>query len=159
MVAVQTFLITHRLRDLTADGYRAFCGELAPALAETPGLLATIWLGNSGTGIHGSVHLFAHTGAADAFVESRLFRTLVLCPHLADLAVQRFTVDETTTRRTQPGLGIVPARAVTLWPTVRVQPSPGAVTTSTSRGPSAANASFSAAAADAASDTDTAGTP
>lgn len=83
----------------------------------------------------------------------------MLCPHLADLAVQRFTVDETTTRRTQPGLGIVPARAVTLWPTVRVQPSPGAVTTSTSRGPSAAKASFSAAAADAASDTDTAGTP
>ncbi len=36
---------------------------------------------------------------------------------------------------------------------------PGAVTTSTSRGPSAANASLSAAAADAASDTDTAGTP
>ncbi|WP_165922430.1 YdhR family protein [Pseudonocardia endophytica] len=114
---MQTFVITFRLHDMTDDGYRALRDELAPAFAELPGLLATVWLADAATGTFGGVHLFTDTGAADAFAESRLFRTVVLCPHLADLRVQRFTVDETTTRRTQPGIRIVPTGAITLWPT------------------------------------------
>ncbi|MEJ8279675.1 YdhR family protein [Pseudonocardia spirodelae] len=114
---MQTFLTTHRLDGITDDEHRALCGELAPAFAELPGLLATIWLADPASGTYGGVHLFGDSGAADAFVGSRLFRTVVFHPHLADMTVRRFTVDEATTRRTQPGLGVVPTRAVTLWPT------------------------------------------
>ncbi len=44
MSAMQTFVITFRLRDMTGDEYRALCDEIAPAFAELPGLLAKIWL-------------------------------------------------------------------------------------------------------------------
>ena len=63
------------------------------------------------------MYLFTDTGAADAFTESRLFRTIAFHPHFADPTVRRFTVDETTTRRTQPGLGVVPTVPFALWPT------------------------------------------
>jgi hypothetical protein len=118
IAAMQTFVITFRLHDMTDDGYRARCDELAPAFAEMPGLLTAVWLADPATGTYGGLYLFTDSGAADAFTESRLFRTVVLCPHFADLTVQRFTVDETTTRRTQPGLRVVPTRAVALWPRV-----------------------------------------
>jgi hypothetical protein len=115
---MQTFVITFRLQDMTDDGYRALCDEIAPAFAELPGLLAKIWLADAATGTYGGVYLFTDTGTADAFTESRLFRTIAFYPHFRDLTVQRFTVDETTTRRTQAGVRVVPTGAVTLWPTV-----------------------------------------
>lgn len=114
---MQTFVITFRLLDMTDGEYRALCDEIAPALAETPGLLAKIWLTDGASGRYGGVYLFSDAAAADAFTESRIFRTVALYPNFTDMVVRRFTVDETTTRRTQPGLGVVPTRAVTLWPT------------------------------------------
>lgn len=115
---MQTFVITFRLDDMTDDEYRALCDELAPAFAELPGLLAKIWLADPASGMYGGVYLFSDTGAADAFTESRLFRTVALYPNFTDLIVRRFTVDEKMTRRTQPRLGVVPTRAGTLWPTL-----------------------------------------
>jgi hypothetical protein len=115
---MQTFVITFRLDGMTDDEYRAFCDEIAPAFGELPGLVAKIWLTAPASGRYGGVYLFSDTSVADAFTESRIFRTVVFHPQFTDLAVQRFTVDEATTRRTQPGIGVVPTTAVTLWPTL-----------------------------------------
>lgn len=115
---MQTFVITYRLTDMSGDEYRAFCDEVAPAFTELPGLVVKIWLTAPASGRYGGVYLFSDAAAADAFTESRIFRTVAFHPCFTDLAVQRFTVDETTTRRTQPGIGVVPTRAVTLWPTL-----------------------------------------
>lgn len=115
---MQTFVITYRLAAMTDEEYRTLCDELAPAVAELPGQLATVWLADPATGTYGAVYLFSDSAVADAFTESRLFRTVVLHPQLTDMSVRRFTVDETTTRRTQPGVRVVPTRAVALWPKV-----------------------------------------
>ena len=53
------------------------------------------------------VYLFADRECADAFLGSALLRTVESYPHFTGLALRRFEVDETATRRTQPGLAVV----------------------------------------------------
>ena len=107
---MQTFVITFRLAGMTDDEYRAFCDEVAPAFARAAGTRGKIWLTAPASGRYGGVYLFSDAAAADAFTESRIFRTVALHPHFADLAVQRFTVDEATTRAPSPGSASSPPR-------------------------------------------------
>jgi hypothetical protein len=61
------------------------------------------------------VHLFVDRECADTFLGSALFRTVGSYPHFTDLALRRFEVDETATRRTQPDLAVVaPDAALTV---------------------------------------------
>ena len=103
---MHTIIVTFTLTDLTADRYREVCAELAPAFGELPGLLAKVWLTGDR---YGGVYLFADEASADAYLASGLYRTVARFPHFSDIEVRRFGVDEQTTRRTQPGLGIVEA--------------------------------------------------
>lgn len=56
----------------------------------------------------------AHTVVitADGFLGSALARGVASHPHFTGLTVQRFTVDEATTARTQPGLTVVAGPAL-----------------------------------------------
>ena len=80
---MHTIIVTFTLTDMTDERYRKVCDELAPAFAELPGLLTKVWLADPAEARYGGIYLFA------------------------DVAAHRFTVDEATTRRTQPGLVLV----------------------------------------------------
>ena len=109
---MHTVLITFDLVDMTPERYTEVAGELAPAFAAVPGLLAKIWLTDPGDARYGGVYLFADAGAADAFLGSALARGVATNPHFAGLTVRRYGVDEATTARTQPGLAVVGAALV-----------------------------------------------
>jgi len=112
---MHTIIVTFTLTDMTDDRYREVCAELAPAFAELPGLLTKVWLADPPARAYGGVYLFVDRGSADAFLGSALFRTVGSYPHFTGLALRRFEVDETATRRTQPGLAVVaPDAALTV---------------------------------------------
>ena len=112
---MHTIIVTFTLTDMTDDRYREVCAELAPAFAELPGLLTKVWLADPPARAYGGVYLFAERECADAFLGSALFRTVGSYPHFTDVALRRFEVDETATRRTQPGLAVVaPDAALTV---------------------------------------------
>ncbi len=105
-------IINFNLVDMTEEGYRESCDQLAPAFAALPGLQAKIWLCDPETNTYGGVYLFADRDAADAYAASELFRTVGAFPNFANITVRDFAVDEDNTRRTQPGvelIGAVPA--------------------------------------------------
>lgn len=104
---MHTVIITFDLVDMTHEGYGQVCADLAPAFAALPGLQAKIWLADQESARYGGVYLFADAAAADAFLGSALARSVATNPHFAGLDVRRFTVDETTTARTQPGVTVV----------------------------------------------------
>jgi hypothetical protein len=105
-------IINFNLVDMTDDGYRQACDQLAPAFAQIPGLLAKVWLCDPATNTYGGVYLFADRDAADEYAGSELFRTVGTFPNFTNITVRDFAVDETSTRRTQPGIEVVaPAAA------------------------------------------------
>ena len=93
------------LTDMT-DRYREVCAELAPAFAELPGLLATVWLADPPTRAFGGVYLFADRESADAFLGSALFRTVGSYPQFIDLALRRSHRRDRDPPH-QPGLAVV----------------------------------------------------
>lgn len=105
---MHAIVLTFDLVDMTPDRYAEVGAELAPSFAALPGLLAKIWLSGEPHARRGGLYLFADAAAADAFLASTLARSVAANPHFAGLTVQRFTVDETTTARTQPGIAVVP---------------------------------------------------
>lgn len=104
---MHTVIITFDLVDMTHEGYGKVCAELAPAFAALPGLQAKIWLTDREAAHYGGVYLFADTASADDFLGSALARSVATNPHFTGLEIRRFTVDETTTARTQPGVTVV----------------------------------------------------
>jgi hypothetical protein len=89
------------------DGYRAACAQLAPALAELPGLLAKVWLADPGTNTYGGVYLFEHRAAMEGYAASELFRTVAAFPHFENITSQDFAVYEDLTHVTQPGIAVL----------------------------------------------------
>ncbi len=111
---MHTVIITFTLTDMSPRRYREVSAELAPAFAELPGLLAKVWLSGDDTGEYGGVYLFTDTDAADRYLGSALYRTVRDFPHFAGVTVRRYAVDETTTRRTQPGIALVGSAPATV---------------------------------------------
>lgn len=104
-------IINFNLVDMTEEGYREACDQLAPAFAALPGLRAKVWLCDPSSNTYGGVYLFADRESADAYAASELFQTVGAFPNFANISVRDFAVDEDNTRRTQPGVDLVPALA------------------------------------------------
>ena len=100
-------IINFNLVDMTEEGYREVCDQLAPAFGALPGLHAKIWLCDPSTNTYGGVYLFADGGAADAYAASELFQTVGAFPNFTNITVRDFSVDEDNTRRTQPGIEVI----------------------------------------------------
>jgi len=109
---MHTIVITFSLTpDMSDARYREVCADMAPAFAGFPGLLAKVWLADPDANRYGGIYLFADDAAADMYLDSALFRTVRTFPQFTDLTMLRMPVDETATRRTQPGLAVVGATA------------------------------------------------
>ena len=105
---MHAIMITFDLVDMPPDRYQEVSVGLAPSVAALPGLLTKIWLSNEKIR-RGGLYLFADATAADRFLASALARSVAQNPHFADLDIQRFAVDETTTAMTQPEIIVIPA--------------------------------------------------
>lgn len=105
-------IINFNLVDMTEEGYADACDQLAPAFAALPGLLTKIWLCDPASNTYGGVYLFRDRDSCDAYASSELFRTVGTFPNFTNITARDFAVDETNTRRTQPGVEVLATAAV-----------------------------------------------
>lgn len=93
-------IVTYRLQGLSAAAYGRLCRDLAPALAEVPGLLTKVWVADVITNTYGGVYLWRTHQAMEAFVTSGLFRAEVGHHGLADVTISDFSTLTGPTRIT-----------------------------------------------------------
>lgn len=104
---MHVLIINFRLSDMTEEGYRAACAELAPEFAQLPGLLAKIWLNDPATGTYGGVYLFRDRESVEGYLASDLLAGVAATPNFVDITSRDFAVYEDLTRATQPGLAVL----------------------------------------------------
>jgi hypothetical protein len=87
----------YRLTGIAPGDWAGACVEqLAPAFAGVPGLLSKIWL-RSTDGQFGGVSLWAGEEDYRAFLGSDLGAALATNPHIGDLTMRDWSVDEAPT--------------------------------------------------------------
>ena len=104
---MHVLIIDFRLADMTEEGYRAACADLAPAFAGLPGLLAKVWLHDPATETYGGVYLFRDRASMEGYVASDLLAAVAATPNFVEITSRDFAVYEDLTRVTQPGLEIL----------------------------------------------------
>lgn len=104
---MHVLIINFRLADMTEEGYRAVCADLAPAFAQLPGLLAKVWLHDPATATYGGVYLFRDRESVEAYRTSELLAGVAASPNFVDITSRDFAVYEDLTRVTQPGLEVL----------------------------------------------------
>jgi quinol monooxygenase YgiN len=94
------------LKDMTEEAFRAVCDQLAPTLADVPGLLSKIWLASPPTNTYGGVYTWSDRAAMEAYTVSDLFAAVAAHPNFAGVSSTDFDVLEGPTRVTRgpPGL-------------------------------------------------------
>lgn len=98
-------IVNFRLRDLSEADYRRICDELAPAVAEVPGLISKVWLADPATTTYGGVYTWRDRRAMEDFLASDFFAAVKANPSFADLTSNHFAVLEGPTRVTH-GLAV-----------------------------------------------------
>jgi len=91
-------VVTFHLKDLPEDAYRRVCEDIAPAIAEVPGLISKVFLANATTNTYGGVYTWQDRGAMEAFKSSEIFRGLGSNPSLVDVRSEEFGVLAEATR-------------------------------------------------------------
>lgn len=98
-------VVTYGLAGIGEGEYLDVANSVAPRFSGMPGLLAKLWLGNTGEGRYGAVYLWEDNEAMERFVRSDLFEAFN--PEFDDVAVEDFDVLENLTALTQPVLQVL----------------------------------------------------
>jgi heme-degrading monooxygenase HmoA len=101
-------VVTFHLKDLPEDAYRQACGQIAPSIADVPGLISKVFLANAATNTYGGVYTWRDRASMEAFKSSDIFRGVASNPSFADLRSEDFGVLEEPTRISR-GLAAVAA--------------------------------------------------
>ena len=95
------------LKGIGDEEWRNLCDQLAPAIAETPGLLSKVWLADPPTNTYGGVYFWRDRQAMEAFGDSELFKSVATHPNLTNITSKDFGVMEGPTQVTH---GLAEAR-------------------------------------------------
>lgn len=101
-------VVTFQLKDLPEDAYRQVCEQIAPAIAQVPGLISKVFLANPTTNTYGGVYTWQDRAAMEAFQGSDIFKGLATNPNLVGVRSQDFGVFEEASRISR-GLAAVAA--------------------------------------------------
>jgi hypothetical protein len=102
---MHVLIVNFKLKDVSEEGYRQLCDEVAPAFAAVPGLLAKVWLADSSTGTYGGVYLWRDRKALEEYSKSDLYNTVATHPNLTDITATDFAVLEAPTAVTRGLVG------------------------------------------------------
>lgn len=80
--------------------------EFASMMAAAPGLLAKVWLKAPEGNVYGGVYLWRDREAYEAFIGSELWASVLKDDSISGLDSRHFSVMESLSRMTQPGLPI-----------------------------------------------------
>ena len=101
-------VVTFQLKGLREEDYFAACNQLAPAIAEVPGLIGKTFIANRETNTYGGVHAWRDRASMEAYRSSELWQTIEGQPAFVGLVSQDFEVLEEPSRVTR-GLEAVAA--------------------------------------------------
>jgi quinol monooxygenase YgiN len=101
-------VVTFHLEGLSSEDYLAACNQLAPAIAQVPGLISKTFIANPETNTYGGVHIWRDRQSMDAYRSSELWRTIEGQPAFVGLVSQDFAALEEPSRVTR-GLQAVAA--------------------------------------------------
>ena len=87
-------IINFQLKDMSDAEYRKVCGDLAPAFASVPGLVAKEWLANLSTNTYGGVYHWLDREAMEEFSKTELFKSVASHPNLAGITSTDFEMIE-----------------------------------------------------------------
>ena len=87
---MNVLLVTFRLPGLDEPSYRQLAAEVAPKIAQAPGLLSKTWLADPTTSTYGGLVLFDSQQALDAYLASEVIRELRTNPRLTEFSAARF---------------------------------------------------------------------
>ena len=94
-------ILDFQLSNLTPEQFRARCDELAPALAQVPGLISKVWLADPTANTYGGVYTWRDRAAFQAFVQGEVVRGMRGDPTIANLTIRDFAVMEGPSRITR----------------------------------------------------------
>lgn len=93
-------IVTFNLNGVSDSDYRGLCDQLAPAIAEAPGLISKVWLADPEGNTYGGVYTWVDRNAMEAFATTELFKGVASDPSLANLSSRDFAVIEAPSRVT-----------------------------------------------------------
>jgi heme-degrading monooxygenase HmoA len=91
-------VVTFHLKDLPEEAYRQACDQMAPAIADVPGLISKVFLANAATNTYGGVYTWRDRDAMESFQASDIFQGVLANPNLVDVRSDEFGVLEEPTR-------------------------------------------------------------
>lgn len=101
-------VVTFHLKDVSEQAYQALCEDVAPAIANAPGLISKVFLANNETNTYGGVYSWRDRAAMEAWKQSDIFRGLETNPKLVGVESREFGILERATEITR-GLTAVTA--------------------------------------------------
>jgi hypothetical protein len=104
-------IVNFQLKDLTHADFLTLCDQLAPQLADTPGMVSKVWLSNEATNTYGGVYTWESRDAMDRFTKSDFFAAVASHPNFDGITSTDFGVLEDPTAVTHGIPGLVPATA------------------------------------------------
>ncbi len=94
-------ILNFHLKNTTPDQFRKQCDELAPALAQIPGLISKVWLADTAGNTYGGVYTWQDRAAFQAFIQSDLAKMALNNPSVVDVTVRDYAVLEGPTKITR----------------------------------------------------------
>lgn len=94
-------IATFQLQGFSGEDYLGACNQLAPAIAQVPGLISKTFIANPETNTYGGVHIWRDRASMEAYRSSDLWRTIEGQPAFVGLVSQEFEVLEAPSRVTR----------------------------------------------------------
>ena len=105
---MQILIVTFQLDGIDEADYERMTVAIAPAIAQTPGLLGKAFLADSETNTYGGVYLFESRQAIARYLDSEVTRAVQANPQFVNFSARAFDTIEAATRVTQGRLPLYP---------------------------------------------------
>jgi quinol monooxygenase YgiN len=104
---MNVLIVKFSLQGIDHETYAGFSLEVAPGVAETPGLFTKAWLSKPETNEYGGVYLFESREAIDAYLTSPAIQAFFETGPCTNVGIEVFDTLEPATSMTSRPLGVL----------------------------------------------------
>ena len=94
-------IVNFNLKDMSHQEFETLCDQLAPVIAEIPGLVSKVWLADQDTNTYGGVYTFQNKPAWEAYTQSEVFANVCNHPSFTNIVAHDFDILEGPTEVTR----------------------------------------------------------
>lgn len=95
-------IVRFRLAGIDPVRYRELTTQVAPAIAQFPGLIGKAWLADAERNVYGGVYLFTERESVDTYLASEIGRSIQNAGLFEDVSIEIFDTIEAATEVTLP---------------------------------------------------------